>query len=69
MKQILIIIKTAREPSDNTTIEALIAETYDSTTLISDTIKNANNFIDFVNDSIQKIISARPQSFQNIRRL
>ena len=54
MKQILIIIKTAREPSDNTTIEALIAETYDSTTLISDTIKNANNFIDFVNDSIQK---------------
>ncbi|MEK7128634.1 MAG: HlyD family efflux transporter periplasmic adaptor subunit [Patescibacteria group bacterium] len=46
--------KNSARASDNTTIEALIAETYDSTTLISDTIKNANNFIDFVNDSIQK---------------
>src|SRR3989344_2987496 len=38
----------------NATIEMLILQTYDTTKLISDTIKNANNYVDFVNSSIQK---------------
>lgn len=46
--------KTISRSSDNATIEALVIETYNTTKLISDIIKNANNYIDFVNDSIQK---------------
>ncbi len=40
--------------SENAIMEALILETYNTTKLISDAIKNANNYIDFVNSSIQK---------------
>ena len=46
--------KTVSRTSDNATIEALIVQTYDTTRLISDSIKNANNYIDFVSSSIQK---------------
>jgi HlyD family secretion protein len=46
--------KSVSRTSDNATIEALISQTYDTVKLISDAIKNANNYIDFVNDSIQK---------------
>ena len=46
--------RTISRTSDNTTIEALILQTYDTTTLISDTIKNASNYVDFVNSSMQK---------------
>ena len=40
--------------SDNATIEKLISQTYESTKLISDVTKNANNYIDFVDSSLQK---------------
>ena len=46
--------KIISRTSDNATIEMLILQTYDTTKLISDTIKNANNYVDFVNSSIQK---------------
>ncbi|MEI8174361.1 MAG: HlyD family efflux transporter periplasmic adaptor subunit [bacterium] len=46
--------KSTSRTSDRTSIEALIVGTYDTTKLISDTIKNANNYIDFVNDSMNK---------------
>jgi len=46
--------KIASRTSDNATIEALILQTYEAVKLISDSIKNANNYVDFVNDSIQK---------------
>ncbi|MDO8659138.1 MAG: HlyD family efflux transporter periplasmic adaptor subunit [Candidatus Parcubacteria bacterium] len=45
--------KTISRTSDSATIETLTTQTYNTTKLISDTIKNANNYIDFVNDSIQ----------------
>ena len=40
--------------SDNKTLEDLIGETYNTLKLISSAIKNANNYIDFVNTSIEK---------------
>lgn len=40
--------------SDNATIEALIMQTYNTVKFVSDSIKNANNYIDFVNSSMQK---------------
>jgi HlyD family secretion protein len=46
--------KTISRTSDNATIEALVIQTYNTAKLVSDVIKNANNYIDFVNDSIQK---------------
>ncbi len=46
--------KVTSRTADVTTIEKLILQTYDTTKLISDVIKNANNYIDFVNDSLQK---------------
>ena len=46
--------KTTSRTSNNTTIETLIVGTYDTTKIISDAIKNANNYIDFVNDSMNK---------------
>lgn len=46
--------QTISRSSDNITIEKLISQTYDSLKLISDAIKNANNYIDFVNTTIQK---------------
>ncbi len=46
--------KVTSRTADNLTIENLISRTYDTTKLISDAVKNANNYIDFVNDSMQK---------------
>ncbi|MDO8444368.1 MAG: HlyD family efflux transporter periplasmic adaptor subunit [bacterium] len=46
--------KMVSRTSDSTTLENLIAQTYESTKFISDAIKNANNYIDFVNDSIRE---------------
>lgn len=46
--------ESASRTSDNITIESLISETYDTTKLIANVIKNANGYIDFVNASMQK---------------
>lgn len=46
--------KTISRTSENAVIENFILQTYDTVKLISDAIKNANNYIDFVNDSLQK---------------
>ena len=46
--------KGTSRSSDNSTIESLILKTYETTKLISDAVKNANNYVDFVNDSIQR---------------
>ena len=40
--------------SDSATIENLISETYDTTKLIANVIKDGNSYIDFVNASMQK---------------
>ena len=45
--------KIVSRTSEKMAIETLIAQTYDTTKLISDAIKNANNYVDFVNSSIQ----------------
>lgn len=45
--------KAASRTSDNQTIEALIKETYETTKLIAETIKVANNYIDFVQDDME----------------
>ncbi len=46
--------KSSSRNSDNTTIETLISKTYETTKLIADAIKNANNYIDFVKGSIEE---------------
>ncbi|MEI6581034.1 MAG: efflux RND transporter periplasmic adaptor subunit [bacterium] len=46
--------KNTSRTSSNQEIEALISQTYDTTKLISDAIKTSNNYIDFVNDSMQR---------------
>ena len=46
--------KTTSRTSDSTSIEALILQTYNTIKLISDAIKNANNYVDFVNNSMQE---------------
>lgn len=46
--------KTVSRSSDNTTIENIISKTYETNKLISDAIKNANNYLDFINSSIIK---------------
>ena len=48
--------------SDSATMEALITQTYATVKSISDAIKNANNYIDFVNASIQKVNNSNPPS-------
>jgi HlyD family secretion protein len=48
------IYKTTSRTSSSSTIEALILQTYNTTKLISDAIKTANNYIDFINSSIEK---------------
>lgn len=45
--------KTTSRASSTSTIEALILETYETTKLIADAVKNYSNFIDAVKDSIQ----------------
>ena len=44
--------KIASRSSDTETIEKLISETYDTTKLMADTVKTANNYIDFVEDAL-----------------
>lgn len=45
--------KTISRNSDNATIDAFITETYNTTKLLADVVKNANDYIDFVNSSMQ----------------
>lgn len=42
----------ASRSSDTETLEALIVETYDTTKLLADVIKDSNNYLDFVESSI-----------------
>ncbi|MEK9179334.1 MAG: HlyD family efflux transporter periplasmic adaptor subunit, partial [Patescibacteria group bacterium] len=46
--------KVVSRISDNAIIEAIILQTYGTNKLVSDAIKNANNYIDFVSSSIEK---------------
>ncbi len=46
--------KSVSRTSDKDGIEKLINTTYNTTKIISDVIKNANNYIDFVNDSMER---------------
>ncbi len=46
--------QSSSRASDNTAIDALIAQIYDTVKKISDAIKSANNYVNFVNSSIQK---------------
>ena len=45
--------KSISRNSNSSTIESLISETYATTKLLSDVVKNGNNYIDFVNSSMQ----------------
>ena len=44
--------KNISRNSDNTTIEKLISETYDTTQAVADAVKTTNNYIDFVKSSM-----------------
>ncbi len=44
--------KLSSRAGDSEATEALIEETYDTTKLISDAVKSANNYLDFINDSL-----------------
>jgi HlyD family secretion protein len=46
--------KATSRTADQVTIEALILQTYDTTKIIADTIKTIDNFIDFVQDDMEK---------------
>jgi HlyD family secretion protein len=46
--------KTVTRTSDNATIDSLISETYDTTKLIANEIQAANNYINFVDSTLQK---------------
>lgn len=46
--------KSASRTSDPATIENLISQTYDTTRLIADAVKNANNYLDLIQDLMQK---------------
>lgn len=46
--------KSASRASGTQTIEALILETYETTKIAADTVKTANNYIDFVQDSMEQ---------------
>jgi RND family efflux transporter MFP subunit len=46
--------KLASRVSSDAEIEALILETYNTTKLIADTVKNTNNLIDFVQDAMKR---------------
>jgi HlyD family secretion protein len=47
--------KSASRSSDNTIIDALVSQTYDTAKLISSAIKSANDYINFVNASIESV--------------
>ncbi len=46
--------KDASRVSDTQTIDSLILETYETTKIIADTVKTSNNYIDFVQDYMEK---------------
>lgn len=48
------IYKSTSRTSSDTAVENLILTTYDTVKLISNAVKNANSYVDFVNDSMQK---------------
>jgi len=48
-----LLYKNTSRNSSSADIEALISQTYDTAKLMSDAIKTANNYIDFVNNSMQ----------------
>jgi RND family efflux transporter MFP subunit len=52
--------KSVSRSSDSATLEKLITQTYDAVKLISSAIKNANNYVYFVNASIQKVNNTPP---------
>ena len=52
--------KSVSRSSDSATLEKLITQTYDAIKLISSAIKNANNYVYFVNASIQKVNNTPP---------
>ena len=54
--------KSVSRTSDNAIIEKLFSQTYNDVKLISNAIKNANNYLDFVNNSIQKNNTRTPPS-------
>ncbi|MEK7648659.1 MAG: HlyD family efflux transporter periplasmic adaptor subunit [Patescibacteria group bacterium] len=46
--------KTSSRSSDPQTLEALIIETYETSKLISDTVKAANNFVDLIQNALKE---------------
>lgn len=46
--------KAASRASDTQTVESLISETYETMKLIADAVKTANNYIDFVQDDMER---------------
>ena len=46
--------KATSRTADQTTIEALILQVYDTTKIIADTVKTIDNYIDFVQDDMEK---------------
>lgn len=46
--------KATSRTADQATIEALILQTYDTTKIIADTVKTIDNYIDFVQDDMEK---------------
>ncbi len=46
--------KSVSRNSSPADIEKIISSTYDTTKLVSDAVKSANNYIDFITDSIQR---------------
>ncbi len=53
-EKILDSYKSTSRVADAETIETLIADAYNTTKLISDSIRNARNYVDFVVDSISR---------------
>lgn len=47
--------KAATRYSDTATIESLVSETYDTTKLIAEAVKSANNLIQFYEDTLKKL--------------
>ncbi|TRZ65040.1 MAG: efflux RND transporter periplasmic adaptor subunit [Spirochaetia bacterium] len=54
--------KATSRNSDKETIENIISETYGTTKLISDTVKKANNYVDYVYDLMKKNNVAVPST-------
>jgi HlyD family secretion protein len=57
--QNLLDYKNTSRLSDHDTIDAMIRQTYDTTKQISDAVKSAKNFLDFVNDTLANVAQSR----------